>query len=188
VSHLEQVKLLAEGGATLIQLRDKHATPREFYSAALECIEFARPRGVMILVNDRVDVALASGADGVHLGQDDMPPEAARRVLGPDAIIGYSTHSVEQAIAAELMPVDYIAIGPVFGTTTKENPEPVVGLKGVEAVRSVIGTTPLVAIGGIRGEDLADVISAGATSVAIISGILAHQDGIAAATRRLCPL
>ena len=185
LSHLEQVRLLVEGGSRFVQLREKRATPREFYAAAVECVEFARPLGVKILINDRVDIALVTGADGVHLGQDDMPPDAARRVLGPEAIIGYSTHSTQQAIAAAAMPVDYVAIGPVFETSTKENPDPMVGLDGVAAVKSAIGQMPLVAIGGITRANLADVIGAGASSVAMISGVLADPEGIAAAMRRL---
>jgi thiamine-phosphate pyrophosphorylase len=185
LSHLEQVKLLVDGGASFIQLREKVATSREFYAAAVECIAFARPLGVKIIINDRVDIALVTGADGVHLGQDDMPPEAARRVLGDKAIIGYSTHSVEQAIGAADMPVDYIAIGPVFGTTTKENPDPVVGLEGLAAVRSAIGDMPLVAIGGITEANISNVIAAGATSAAMISGLWAATYGLTSALRRL---
>src|ERR1051325_6035204 len=116
LSHAEQVARLVEGGATFIQLREKRLAPREFYREAEEALRVARARGARLIINDRVDIALAFGADGVHLGQDDMPPEAARNVLGRRAVIGFSTHSVEQAIAAARMPVAYVAIGPVFGT------------------------------------------------------------------------
>lgn len=178
LSHLETVERLVAGGATLIQLREKTNDARAFYEAVAAAIAYARPRDVKILVNDRVDVALAAGADGVHLGQDDLPPAAARQILGNDAIIGFSTHSVAQAIEAEHFPVDYIAIGPVFTTTTKENPDPVVGLEGVRGVRAQI-TKPLVAIGGITGATMNDVFAAGADSVALISELFPASGDIA---------
>src|ERR1043165_2323774 len=112
LSHAEQVARLIEGGATFIQLREKHLAPREFYREAEEALRVARALGAKLIINDRADIALALGADGVHLGQDDMPPEVARTALGRRAIIGFSTHSVEQAIAAARLPVNYIAIGP----------------------------------------------------------------------------
>ena len=119
LSHIGQVQRLIDGGATLIQIRDKDAAGGEFYTAAVEAIEYARSRGVTIIVNDRVDIGMASGADGVHLGQDDLPPEHARKLLGDNAIIGFSTHSVEQALDAIKLPVDYIAIGPIFRPTPR---------------------------------------------------------------------
>ncbi len=125
-----------------------------------------------MIINDRVDIALALGAPGVHLGQDDLPPEAARKLLGDEAIIGYSTHNVAQAIAAANLPIDYIAIGPIFETGTKKNPDPVVGLDGLRAVRDAIGDRALVAIGGITVENAPSVIEAGANSVAVISALL----------------
>src|ERR1700750_1762555 len=100
LSHAEQAARLIEGGAALIQLREKHLSPREFYVEAEAALKIARARGVKLIINDRADIALALGADGVHLGQDDMPPEAARALLGEGAVIGFSTHSAEQAIAA----------------------------------------------------------------------------------------
>ena len=148
LSHAEQVSQLSEGGATLVQLREKILSPFEFYTEAEAALRVARERGVKIIINDRVDIALALKADGVHLGQDDLPPEAARRILGPDAIIGFSTHDPEQARLAAQMPVDYIAIGPIFATATKEASDPPVGLEGLRIVRQTVGTIPLVAIGG----------------------------------------
>ncbi|MFL6373189.1 MAG: thiamine phosphate synthase [Pyrinomonadaceae bacterium] len=185
LTHLEQVERLIDGGATLIQLREKHASAREFYEQAVKCVEYARPKGVKIIVNDRVDIAMMTGADGVHLGQDDMPVAAARDLLGNGKIIGYSTHSVEQAIAAAALGVDYVAIGPIFQTHTKEDPDAAVDLGGVAAVRCAIGSVPLVAIGGINMANLYDVTNAGADSVAIISGILTDPQGITAAMRQL---
>lgn len=185
LSHLEQVKRLVDGGATLVQLREKHASPREFYAAAVQCVAYARPSGLKIIINDRVDIALMTNADGVHLGQDDMPPAAARQVLGPDKIIGYSTHSVDQAIAAAASDADYIAIGPVFETRTKTDPDTAVGLDGVTAVRAAIGNVPLVAIGGIDAENISEVLGAGANSAAVISCILAEPARINLAIQRL---
>jgi thiamine-phosphate pyrophosphorylase len=172
LSHAEQVRWLIDAGADFIQLREKHLEPREFYTDALEAVDFAHQNGARVIINDRADIAAATGADGVHLGQTDMPPAAAREFLGPDAIIGYSTHSIEQAVEAASMAIDYIAIGPVFATATKENPDPVVGLDGIKSVRNRVGTILLVAIGGIDASNLAAVIEAGAASAAVISSIL----------------
>ena len=185
LSHIEQVRRLIAGGATLIQLREKNAPAGEFYDAALGSIALARAHGVKIVINDRVDIAVASGADGVHLGQDDLPPDQARRLLGERAVIGFSTHSVEQAREAIGLPVDYIAIGPIFGTTTKDNPDPVVGLEGLIAVREAIGEFPLVAIGGITQANTRTVLNAGANSVAIISDLLRDSGEIESAMRYL---
>ena len=171
LSHAEQIALFAEHGATVVQLREKHATALPFYEAAKAALAVANERGVQLIINDRVDIALAVGAAGVHLGQDDLPPEIARRLLGDDAVIGYSTHSVGQALKASTLPIDYLAIGPIFTTSTKENPDPVVGLDGLRAVKSAIGNLPLVAIGGIKPVTTAEVLAAGANSVAMISGL-----------------
>ena len=180
LSHLDQVERLANGGARFIQLREKSASPRDFYDAAKAVIDFARERDVTIIINDRVDIALALKARGVHLGQDDLPPEQARRILGPDAIIGFSTHSLAQAQAAIKLPVDYIAYGPIFTTTTKENPDAVVGVAGLKAIRQAIGDFPLVAIGGIAAGGLTSVFDAGADSAAIIGAILYDPAAITA--------
>jgi thiamine-phosphate pyrophosphorylase len=178
LSHAAQVEKLIRGGARLIQLREKHAAPREFYDEAAAAIEIARRAGVKIIINDRVDIALALRADGVHLGQDDLPPEAARRVLGARAIIGFSTHSVSQAIEAVRMPVDYVAVGPVYATQTKENPDKTVGTQGVSRVRAAIGDFPLVAIGGIAPENSREVFAAGADSLAVIKSLLFPPENI----------
>jgi thiamine-phosphate pyrophosphorylase len=185
LSHAEQVELLSEGGASLVQLREKDLGPREFYEQAKAAIAVAAQRGVHLIINDRVDVALAVGAHGVHLGQDDMPPDAARELVGPDAIIGYSTHNINQAIAATKLSIDYLAIGPIFNTTTKADTAPVLGLDGLRAVRQAIGAFPLVAIGGITRGNAREVIGAGADSVAVISALLSNSTGITEATRSL---
>jgi thiamine-phosphate pyrophosphorylase len=185
LSHADQVELLSAGGATLIQLREKEMSPREFYEQAKAAVDVAVRRGVQLIINDRVDVALAVGAHGVHLGQDDMPPEAARKLLGPKAVIGYSTHNIEQAIAATKLPIDYLAIGPIFTTTTKSDTAPVLGLEGLQTVRQAIGTFPLVAIGGITQANAREVIAAGADSVAVISALLSDPTRITQATHEL---
>jgi len=185
LSHAEQVELLSLGGALLIQLREKLLPALEFYQQAKAAIIVAARRGVLLIVNDRVDVALAVGAHGVHLGQDDMPPAAARNLLGPDAFIGYSTHNIEQAIAATKLPIDYLAIGPIFATTTKTDTAPVLGLDGLRAVRMAIGAFPLVAIGGITHANAREVVDAGADSVAVISAVLSDPGNIPEATRSL---
>ncbi len=183
LSHSEQVGRLLAGGATFIQLREKHASPREFYRDAVEALLLARARGARLIINDRADLALALGADGVHLGQDDLPPDAARRLLGRKAIIGYSTHNVAQAVAAARLPVDYLAIGPIYPTSSKENPDPVVGLEGLRLVREAIGDLPLVAIGGITLERAAETLAAGADSVAVVGALVAPPLDIEARTR-----
>jgi thiamine-phosphate pyrophosphorylase len=185
LSQVQQVRLLSTGGASLIQLREKRMAPREFYEQAKAAVAVATPSGVKLIINDRVDIALAVGAHGVHLGQDDMPPDAARKLLGPEAVIGYSTHTIEQAIAATKLPIDYLAVGPIFATTTKSDTAPVVGLGGLRAVRQEIGSFPLVAIGGITRENAREVIQSGADSVAVISALLSNPADITKATRLL---
>ena len=186
LSHVEQVERFAAGGATFVQLREKRASPREFYGAALEAMSLARALRVRIVINDRVDIAIAVKADGVHLGQTDLPPDRARLLLGEGRIIGYSTHTLEQALAATFAPVDYIAIGPVFRTQTKDRPDEVVGLETVGEVKRKV-TKPLVAIGGITLDSARRVIEAGADSVAVISDVLLESD-IAERTRRFLDL
>jgi thiamine-phosphate pyrophosphorylase len=173
LSHAEQVARLCEGGARVVQLREKHLCAREFYGEASEALRVARGRGAKLIINDRADVALALGADGVHLGQDDMPPEAARALLGEAAIVGFSTHNVGQAIAAARLPLDYIAVGPIFETASKEEPDPAVGLEGLRRVREAVGgSVRLVAIGGVTRENAHAVLASGADSLAVISAVL----------------
>jgi thiamine-phosphate pyrophosphorylase len=185
LSHAEQVRRLSAGGATLIQLREKHLAPRQFYREAQEALLVARSLGVRLIINDRVDIALALKASGVHLGQDDLPPAAARELLGERAIIGFSTHTVEQAREAARLPVDYIAIGPIFETTSKENPDAVVHLEGLRRVRQMVGEIPLVAIGGIKRENVRETLAAGADALAVISLLLGGQQGIEGLTQEI---
>ncbi len=174
LSHAAQVEQLIAGGANLIQLREKHRSAKEFFADAVRAIEIARRAGnVKIIINDRVDIALAARADGVHLGQTDLPPLEARKILGETAIIGFSTHNLAQAVAAQNLPLDYIAVGPIFATATKENPDAVVGLDNLQIIRRAVGNLPLVAIGGINRENFVSVLNSGAHSVALISAL--HQ-------------
>ena len=185
LSHAAQVTELIAGGASLIQLREKNASPRTFFEQARLALQVIRKHHCRLLINDRVDLALALKADGVHLGQDDMPPAAARRILGTKALIGYSSHSVAQARHALEQPIDYLAIGPIFRTNTKQDTAAVLGLEGLRSVRAVVGELPLVAIGGITEATVAAVIQAGADSVAVISGLLSEPTDIAGRTRSL---
>jgi thiamine-phosphate pyrophosphorylase len=174
LSLAEQVAEFAKRGMTLVQLRDKNLSPDEFYREAEQAMLVARHHGIKIIINDRVDIALAVGADGVHLGQDDLPVEAARHLVGENVILGYSTHNLAQAQQAARLPIDYLAIGPVFPTSTKDSSNPVVGLTGLSAVRQAVPEIPMVAIGGIDAANRESVIAAGADAVAIISDLWAR--------------
>ena len=175
LSHAEQVAELANRGMSVIQLREKNLSPAEFYQDAEQAMVVARHYGVKIIINDWVDIALALKADGVHLGQHDLKVEAARRILGNDVIIGLSTHNVAQAQQAARMPIDYLAIGPIFLTATKESSNPPVTLQGLAAVRRTAPGIPLVAIGGINSLNRTEVIAAGADAVAVIRDLWAAQ-------------
>ena len=176
VSHF--VDALIRGGATILQLRDKVGGARRTLSCARELRRITRDRARLI-INDRADLALAAGADGVHLGQDDLPPNLVRPIFAvaepgdnrQPLWIGYSTHNLDQIHLANSMPVDYIAVGPVFATASKANPDPVVGINGVRQARQAT-TKPLVAIGGITRGNCLEVREAGADSVAVISDLL----------------
>jgi len=162
---------LAEAGVRLIQYRNKSATARQYLDSSRELAEALRPRGVTFLVNDRPDVAFLSGASGVHVGQDDLDVEQARRVAGQDKLVGVSTHNLEQFNKAVASSADYIAIGPLFSTTSKANPDPIVGLAFLRRVRGMTDK-PIIGIGGISLDRAKSVIEAGADSVAVISGVL----------------
>ena len=171
LSHAEQVARLIDGGATLIQLRDKHGAPRDLLQQAEAALRVARRNNIQIIINDRVDIAMALDA-GVHLGQSDLPAKIARRLLKPGSIVGVSTHNLAQVDIAARLSLDYVAFGPIFGTETKADHDPVVGLDGLRSARRLLGDRPLVAIGGITAENCREVIKAGADSVALISALL----------------
>ena len=169
------LEALLRAGVRVVQYRHKEKFRQIHFE---ECCALARrthESGGRFFVNDRADVARLCGADGVHLGQEDLPPEKARLFLGEGLEIGYSTHGLEQAQLALRAPVDYIAIGPIFPTSTKKNPDPVVGLEMVRKVRSLTAK-PLVAIGGITLENAPAVLQAGANAVAVIRDLLAAPD------------
>ena len=170
---------LFEGGARLVQIRNKNASSRELLSQVVAILGFA-PADSRVIVNDRADVALLSGASGVHLGQQDLPPQRIRKILLPDQIVGFSTHNLSQALESEALPVDYIAAGPVFPTSTKTDADPVIGLNGLREICSR-SSRPVVAIGGITMENARDVFACGAASVAVISDLL-KSDNVARRT------
>jgi thiamine-phosphate pyrophosphorylase len=185
LSHAEQVARLIEGGATLIQLRDKNGAPKDFFPQAEAALKVAQLNHVQLIINDRVDVELALGAGGVHLGQSDLPAEVARRLLPAGSIIGLSTHNLAQVEIAASLPIDYLAFGPIFETGTKEDHEPVAGLEGLRSARTVISNLPLVAIGGINAENANTVFEAGADSVAVIAALLSDPSRISENMRRM---
>jgi thiamine-phosphate pyrophosphorylase len=161
---------LVAGGATLIQYRAKKLGPREMLSHARE-LRRVLNSDIILFFDDRADLCLAARFDGVHVGQEDLSPEGVRMVVGNGRWVGVSTHSPEQLRIADQSPADYLAIGPVFQTGTKENPDPVVGLEGIRTARALT-TKPLVAIGGITRANAREVIAAGADSVAVIGDLL----------------
>jgi thiamine-phosphate pyrophosphorylase len=166
---------LAAAGVQLMQLRCKHASAARMHALASELAVLLQPKGVRLIVNDRADVAALSGASGVHVGQEDLPVEDARRLCAPPLWVGVSTHNLEQLREAAKTSADYIAVGPVFHTGTKANPDPVVGVEFVKAAR-LLTRKPLVAIGGITLESAAEVYRAGADSLAVISDLIAAPD------------
>ena len=174
-SHLSIVRELVRGGARLVQVRDKSTPARELLADLKRCVEFADSKGVTLIVNDRCDLVLSCNAAGVHLGQDDLPPEAARELLGRNKIIGFSTHSLGQVRRSSEMPVQYIGFGPVYETSSKEDPSPVVGTDGL-ARACMASTKPVVAIGGIGLDCVEEVLQAGAASVAVISALMTAAD------------
>jgi thiamine-phosphate pyrophosphorylase len=175
---------LADAGVELIQLRDKHAPARKIHDEASELVAHLSSRGVRIIVNDRPDIAAIVRAGGVHVGQEDLPVEDARRICGPSCWVGISTHNIEQFREATLTSADYIAVGPIFPTAAKENPDPVVGIDFVRVVRKLT-QKPIVAIGGITVESAADVFRAGADSIAVIRDLLSALDPAARAREYL---
>jgi len=168
---LEIAEALLAAGVRLIQLRDKSSASGELCAKAQQLAECVRAAGGIFIVNDRADIARAVDADGVHVGQDDLPPNSARLVIGPDKLIGYSTHVLAQVEEADRSEADYIAFGPIFPTSSKINPDVVVGLEGLREARKAT-RKPLVAIGGITLENAQAVLEAGADSVAVIRALV----------------
>lgn len=167
---LDVVEAWLEAGVRWVQLRHKDHYGRQMFETAARMAVLCRSAGAQIIINDRADLAMVLGC-GLHLGQDDLPPEPARRLLGAQAIVGFSTHNEMQLEAGERAPVDYLSLGPIFATASKHNPDPVVGLERLEAWRRLT-TKPLVAIGGITRQRAAGVLRAGADSLAVISDLI----------------
>jgi thiamine-phosphate pyrophosphorylase len=159
-----------EGGVTIVQLRGKRWTSREFLDAGMKAAGLLKPRKIALIINDRVDIALACKADGVHLGQDDIPLPHARKILGENRVIGISVSNAKEAEAAEKEGADYLGAGPVFQTASKKDSGPLLGLEGLRAIRRIV-TIPILAIGGISASNAAEVVRAGADGVAVISAI-----------------
>jgi thiamine-phosphate diphosphorylase len=179
---LQLVVEAVEGGATIIQLRGKKWTSREFLEIGLKAVRFLRSKKTPLIINDRVDIALACDAHGVHLGQDDIPLAHARAVLGKKKIIGISAATPEEAKAAEKGGADYIGVGPVFDTMSKTDPGPILGPAGLSEIRKRV-RIPMIAIGGISVANVSEVISAGADGVAVISAIASAVDPKKEATK-----
>lgn len=169
------VRSLRDAGVTLIQYRDKTGSPQEILRAAAILRAAFAGSDARLIMNDRADLAVLANFDGVHVGQEDLSPEDARKIVGPQRIVGVSTHNDAQVRAADGSCADYIAIGPVFATATKGNPSPVIGLEGVRRAR-VLTKEPLVAIGGITRENARSIIDAGADSVAVVSSLIAPAE------------
>lgn len=167
-----------QGGALFLQIRAKSVSSRQLLDLAAAVVERARSTGAFVIVNDRADIARIAGAGGVHVGQNDLGPSAVRAIVGDDAAIGLSTHTPEQIAAAVHEPINYMAVGPVYGTATKDTGYKAVGLDGVRRAAAVGGTfgLPLVAIGGITLERAPEVVKAGAQAVAVISDLFSSGD------------
>ena len=174
-STLDIVQAAVAGGVTCVQLREKECSTLEFIEQALAIKNFLKTRGVPLIINDRLDVALAVEADGVHLGQSDMPLEMAQKIAGPSMLVGISAESVQDAVAAEEGGADYLGVSPIYATPTKTDTAPPLELEGLREIRKRV-KIPLVAIGGLNKSNTAEVIRNGADGVAVVSAIIAADD------------
>lgn len=178
-THLDIARGAIKGGAKIIQYRNKDASSRILLKEALELRDITAKENVLFIINDRLDIALAAGADGVHLGQDDLPYEAAREILGNKYIIGISATNLEEALEAAGKGADYIGLGPIFPTPSKDDAASPIGLEGLKATRSATDV-PIVAIGGITSNNIEEVVAAGSDAIALISAVAAAPDMVAA--------
>jgi len=174
ISHMSDLLTFLEelflSGTRIVQVRSKNMLDYDFFQCLKRIREVSTHHQVQLIVNDRFDLAMACGADGVHLGQDDLPPEIVRQQVPPNFIIGFSTHNLQQVRAAAKMPVDYLGFGPVFPTSSKDNPDPTTGLEALaEAIK--ISTQKVVAIGGISKHNIEEVIKSGASAAAVLSAV-----------------
>lgn len=169
------VEEAVKGGVTMVQLREKDASTLDFYNLAMRLKSILKPYNVPLIINDRLDIALACDAGGLHIGQSDMPYAVARKLLGKDKIIGLSVESIQDAIDANNLDVDYIGISPVFGTQTKTDTAPALGLEGIGEITRISGH-PSVGIGGINLTNAQDIIQAGANGISVVSAIMSAPD------------
>jgi thiamine-phosphate pyrophosphorylase len=174
-SELACAEMLAQAGVELVQYRNKTAASRQYLETSQNLSAFFHSRGIRFIVNDRADIAAVAGADGVHVGQQDLGVDSARAICGPQSWVGVSTHNLDQVRRAAASSADYIAIGPIFATNTKANPDPVVGTELIYAVRALTAK-PIVAIGGITLARAAEVLASGADSLAVAGDILCAPD------------
>ncbi len=172
---LDIVRAAVQGGVTCVQLREKTCSTREFIAEALAIRDFLNARGIALIINDRVDIAQAVGADGVHLGQSDMPLDIARSLVGDSMLVGISVESLEEAVQAEAGGADYLGVSPIYPTPTKTDTAPPLGLQGLRAIRRAVNL-PLVGIGGLNQQNAAPVIQYGADGIAVVSAIVAAAD------------
>jgi thiamine-phosphate pyrophosphorylase len=181
------VAAAVQGGVTCVQLREKQLGTREFLAQALILKALLAPQGIPLVINDRIDIALACGADGVHLGQNDLPADEARKLLPPGVFIGWSVESMDDVQQSAALPVDYLGVSPIFSTPTKTDTKDPWGLEGLSVVRAAT-KLPLVAIGGIHAGNAHDVLHAGADGLAVVSALCAADDpqAAAAALKSLC--
>lgn len=179
-SNLEVVQSAVEGGVTLVQLREKEATTREFYEEGLRVGAYLKARDIPLIINDRIDLALALDAAGVHLGQDDMPIDVARKLLGPRKIIGASVFTLEEAKIAESLGADYLGLSPIFVTETKPELVRQIGIEGIPLLKAAV-QIPVVGIGSMSESNAYDAVKAGLDGVAVVSAICSREDPRAAA-------
>jgi len=179
-SNLEVIQAAVQGGVTLVQLREKEATTKEFYEEGLKIKAFLQARDIPLIINDRIDIALALDAEGVHLGQEDMPIDEARKILGPQKIIGASVFTLEEAKIAEALGADYLSLSPIFVTKTKPELTQHLGIKGIRRLREAV-KIPVVGIGSMSESNAYEAVKAGLDGVAVVSAICSREDPRAAA-------
>ncbi|MCX5495463.1 thiamine phosphate synthase [Kaistia dalseonensis] len=178
---VETVRAAIEGGVTLVQLRDPHNKTRHLIETATALLQLLKPRGIPLIINDRVDVCLAIDADGVHVGQSDMPASMVRGLIGPDRILGLSVSTFPELEASDVAYADYLGVGPIFATATKPNAAAPIGFDGLAAMVAA-SPKPVVAIGGVKADHVEPTLGAGADGLAIVSAIMAADDPAAAAS------
>jgi thiamine-phosphate pyrophosphorylase len=176
---IDVVQAAVQGGVSCVQLREKHANSRDFYAQAVALMDLLAPLNIPLIINDRLDIALACGAPGVHLGQSDMPVQAARKLLPPEVFIGWSVETMDEVMQSATLPVDYLGVSPVFSTPTKTDTATPWGLDGLQRIRALT-PLPLVAIGGIHLGNARQLMQAGADSLAVVSAICSADDPCAA--------